>query len=188
MIATNQQAQQAMESLDDLAIEPARACDFTALRAALIVSYAEFQFIMPPAAFSAHLTDLLDLESRACEGTVLIARRNGRVLGTVTYQPDGAGQVGAWPSGWASVCALAVVPQARGEGIASRLVTSCLNRARTDGAAVLGLHAGELMKNALRLYWRLGFRRAPQFDHPIPQNILDDPGPQTTAYAYLQAL
>lgn len=177
-----------MESLDELAIEPARACDFTALRAALIVSYAEFQFIMPPAAFSAYLTDLLDLEARAAAGTVLIARRNGRVLGTVTYHPEGAGPGGRWPSGWASVRALAVVPQARGEGIASRLLAACLDRARADGAAVLGLHAGELMKNALRLYWRLGFRRAPQFDHPIPQNILDDPGPQTTAYAYVQVL
>jgi GNAT superfamily N-acetyltransferase len=174
--------------LDDLTIEDASERDFTAVRAAMIVSYAEFQFSMPPAAFSAYLTDLLDLEGRAAASTLLVARRGGRVVGTVTYYPDGGRQHRGWPSGWASVRALAVVPQARGEGIASCLMAHCLDRARRDGAPVLGLHTGEFMKDALRLYWHLGFRRAPQFDFKIPDEVLDGPGPQNTAFAYVQTI
>jgi GNAT superfamily N-acetyltransferase len=180
--------QRLADCCDDLEIEPAEQGDFTAVRAALIVSYAEFQFTMPPAAFSAYLSDLLDLESRAGASALLVARRGGRVVGTVTYYPDGGRQRRGWPSGWASVRALAVVPQARGEGIASCLLAHCLDRARSEGAAALGLHTGELMKNALRLYGQLGFRRAPQFDLEMPREALDDPGPPTTAFAFVSSL
>jgi predicted N-acetyltransferase YhbS len=180
--------QRLADCLDDLEIEPAHERDFTAVRAALIVSYAEFQFTMPPAAFTAYLTDLLDLESRADSSCLLVARRGGRVVGTVTYYADGGRQQVGWPSGWASVRALAVVPQARNEGIASCLMAHCLDRARRDGAPVLGLHTGEFMKDALRLYWHLGFRRAPQFDFNMPRNALDDPGPPHTAFAYVQTI
>jgi ribosomal protein S18 acetylase RimI-like enzyme len=45
----------------------------------------------------------------------------------------------------------------------------CVRRARRSGAAALTLHTTDIMQAAVRLYERMGFRRAPDLDfHPAP--------------------
>ena len=172
----------------EIRVEEADGDDIHAVRAVLILAYAEYQEALPPVLFTAYMEDLLDLERRTPTSQLLVARRGDRVLGAVNYYPDALAQGVGWPDeGWASVRALGVVPQARRQGVAGRLMTSCLDRARAAGSPVLGLHTGEFMKGAVRFYRRLGFRRAPHFDFDVPSSpavVL----PRVTARAYLRLL
>ena len=180
------------KSPPDIVIRAATAGDFIAVRALLIVAHAEHQLKIPPSRFSRHLTELLDLESRFGHSHLLVARRRGvngdRLVGTATYFPDGEQQLPAWPSKWASVSGLAVAPQARGLGVATLLMQTCLDRAQREGSPVMAVHAGDFMKPAVRLAWRLGFRRAPAYDYQIASDLSDGPAPASTAFAYLRVL
>jgi ribosomal protein S18 acetylase RimI-like enzyme len=57
-----------------------------------------------------------------------------------------------------------VHPDARGRGRGRLLTLACVERARTQGAATLGIHTTPAMTAACALYERLGFRRAPEHD------------------------
>jgi GNAT superfamily N-acetyltransferase len=59
---------------------------------------------------------------------------------------------------------LAVAPETRGKGVASALISECIQRAKAKGFKSIGLHTGDFMKNAMKLYKRHGFERLPQYD------------------------
>ena len=78
---------------------------------------------------------------------------------------DGARLTLAFPE----VRLLAVAPSARGQGIGARLMDECVRRARESRATALTLHTTDVMRAAMRLYERLGFRRVPELDfEPAP--------------------
>jgi ribosomal protein S18 acetylase RimI-like enzyme len=68
------------------------------------------------------------------------------------------------PPGWASGRALAVHPAARGNGAARTLLATGQRLAREAGAPVLAFHTVSFMTDAIALYERLGYCRAPEFD------------------------
>jgi GNAT superfamily N-acetyltransferase len=114
--------------------------------------------------FGRYLTDILDVESRAGTGEVLVAEHGGRVVGTVTYYPDATDEGFGWPAGWAGLRALGVEPRARGLGIGRALLEACLERAVAAGAPVICLHTAEFMPAAVAIYEAAGFRRDPDND------------------------
>ncbi|WP_400164120.1 GNAT family N-acetyltransferase [Brevibacillus sp. TJ4] len=59
---------------------------------------------------------------------------------------------------------LGVLPAMRGKGVATALIRESAERAARAGYPYVGLHTTELMPQAVRLYQRLGFERAPEFD------------------------
>ncbi len=59
---------------------------------------------------------------------------------------------------------LAVAEEFRGKGIASALIKECIQRSKTKGYQAIGLHTGEFMTNAIKLYKHFGFERLPQYD------------------------
>ena len=115
----------------EIRVEEADGDPIHAVRAVPILVYAEYQEALPPVLFTAYMEDLLDLELLTLTSQLLAARRGDRVLAGVSDYPDALAQGVGWPDeGWASVRALAVVPQARRQGVAGRLMTSCLDRWR----------------------------------------------------------
>jgi GNAT superfamily N-acetyltransferase len=146
-------------------------------RAVLKAAYAEYEDWFPKENWLRYLTDVLDLEGRASASELLVAIRDGEVLGCVSYFPPGSKASYPsdafsehWPPEWAAFRLLAVDPAARGEGLGHRLTEVCVERARDQGAPVLGLHTTDAMKVARAMYERLGFKRAPKYDfHPSPQ-------------------
>ena len=126
----------------------------------------------------AYLADLLEVGSRFDVAETYVALDCGRVVGTVAFYPDVV--LEGWsnfPSGWAGFRALAVDPAGRGSGAGRSLVERCLTRARDVGAATLGIHTIEHLTDAVRLYQRMGFVRAPEFDlratDPFPSKGID---------------
>jgi GNAT superfamily N-acetyltransferase len=151
-------------SLTGAGVRPAGPSDVPAARRVLLAAYQEYAATLPPAVFGRYLTDILDVESRAGTGEVLVAEHGGRVVGTVTYYPDAGDQGFGWPAGWAGLRALGVEPRARGLGIGRALLEACLERALAAGAPVICLHTAEFMTAAVAIYEAAGFRRDPAND------------------------
>jgi ribosomal protein S18 acetylase RimI-like enzyme len=107
------------------------------------------------------------------DGTVLVATEGSRILGTVMLQfwPNG-GQVGVGEDE-AEIRALAVVPDAQGQGAGNALLQAAITRAEGRGIRHLVLLTQPEMLTAQRLYQRAGFRRLPERDwSPAPGRIL----------------
>jgi predicted N-acetyltransferase YhbS len=154
-----------------LSVRDARPADHPAVRGVLLAAYQEYASVLPPAAFDRYLADLLDLDSRDRTGRLLVAERDRRVKGTVTFYDDAAAEGVGWPSGWAGLRALGVDPTARRLGIGHALMRACLERARAAGAAVLCLHTAEFMTAAVAMYLGMGFRRVPLFDFDAASHL-----------------
>ena len=146
-------------SLTGVEVRDAGRSDLPRARRVLLAAYQEYATAMPPAVFGSYLAELLDVETRAGTGRILVAEVGGRVVGTVTYYPDAAVEGLGWPAGWAGLRGLGVEPAARGRGVGRALVEACRRR-----ADVLCLHTDRLMTAAVAIYAAMGFRRAPAFD------------------------
>jgi predicted N-acetyltransferase YhbS len=145
-------------------VREADRSEHEAIRAVIAAAYREYTSVLPQVLFDEYLANLLDLDARAEDGTMLVVERAGAIVGTVTFFEDAAGEGLSWPSGWAGLRALAVDPAARGLGIGRMLMGACLDRARAAGATVLCLHTASFMAAAVAIYQAMGFERAPAFD------------------------
>jgi predicted N-acetyltransferase YhbS len=160
-----------------VSLRDAVRADHPAIREVITAAYREYETVLPPGGFEVYLLDLLDLDGRAEVGSLIVAERAGRVLGTVTYYDDASVEGLGWPSGWAGLRALGVDPAARGSGIGRLLMRECFDRARAVGAPVLCLHTAAFMTAAVVMYEEMGFRRAPKFDfdpkdyYPVAESV-----------------
>lgn len=134
----------------------------------ITAAYQEYAAFFEPAAWDTYAQNIADVRSRLAESDLIVAEQDGRILGAVTFYPDGSrAQHETWPAGWAGIRLLAVHPSSRGRGIGRALMAECLQRCRKRGVATVGLHTTEVMAVARKMYERMGFVRAPEFDfHP----------------------
>jgi ribosomal protein S18 acetylase RimI-like enzyme len=132
-------------------------------------AYRAGGFLAPDSAYTPVLRDL----GAAGDGTVLVAADGSRILGTVMLQfwPNG-GEIGV-ADDEAEIRALAVLPDAQGQGAGSALLQAAITRAAQRGVRHLVLLTQPDMLAAQRLYQRAGFRRLPERDwSPVPGHIL----------------
>lgn len=101
----------------------------------------------------------------------IVAEIDGKIAGSVVLFPAKIdaynGQVEKLD--YPEIRMLAVTPEARGKGAATALIKECIRRSKAKGHKAIGLHTGEFMDSAMRLYERLGFERLPQYDF-VPAN------------------
>ncbi|MBA2284797.1 MAG: GNAT family N-acetyltransferase [Ktedonobacteraceae bacterium] len=149
-----------------LAIRDAREDERSTIQTVTLAAYEEYATIMPRPWWEAYRRQLLLTldEERPVER--IVAESEGAIVGSVLLYPPLAqvypgAEVGA---GWPEVRLLAVAPAARGQGVASALMDECERRARRAGATTLGLHTMDMMREAMHLYERRGFIRAPERD------------------------
>ncbi|WP_456272198.1 GNAT family N-acetyltransferase [Bacillus sp. AK031] len=97
---------------------------------------------------------------------VLVAEINGEIVGSVVLCPGntdaykGLFNVSEHPE----IRMLAVDKNTRKQGVARQLIEECIYRSRKKGAAYIGLHTGQFMGSAIRLYEKLGFQHLPELD------------------------
>jgi GNAT superfamily N-acetyltransferase len=145
-------------------VRSAAPADYAAIRQVVGAAYEQYANLIPADVFSHYLADLLDLNRHARHGHLLVVDVDGRARGFGAFYPDSSVQGFGWPPGWAGGRALAVHPAARGRGVARALLSACERLARDHGAPVFAFHTASFMTNAIALYERLGYRRAPEFD------------------------
>jgi GNAT superfamily N-acetyltransferase len=96
---------------------------------------------------------------RPPKGVFLLARQDGRVLGCV-----------ALSFAEAEVKRLWIAPEARGQGLASRLMQAVEEAARAAGLSRLVLDTNGRLTEAQALYRRLGWRPIPRYnDNPYAE-------------------
>lgn len=94
------------------------------------------------------------------DAQLIVAELDGAIRGVVGYVAPGRGRLDVFPPEWAIIRMLSVDPVARGFGIGRRLMQECVKRARAERVAVIGLHSSPVMRVALALYERMGFKLA----------------------------
>lgn len=149
---------------NDLRVRPATPADHPGIRAVLRAAYGQFARTLPPSVFGPYQADLLDLETHARHGTLVIADCDGAMCGSGAFYADISVQGFGWPAGWAGGRGLAVHPAVRGRGVARALLADCERRAREVGAPVFAFHTASFMAAAVELYEHLGYRRTPEYD------------------------
>ena len=151
-------------------LRDARPDEREAIAALTLAAYGEYATAMPPAAWAA-----LEQALRAALATTgpverVVAERGGALVGSVMLFPPAAVSYGSDGARvrWPELRLLAVAPAGRGLGVGRQLVDECARRARLAGATELGLHTSRSMRAAMRLYARMGFERAPEYDFQPP--------------------
>ncbi|HSU17734.1 GNAT family N-acetyltransferase [Longimicrobium sp.] len=154
---------------DALEVRDVRPDERAAVRALTLAAYGEYEAVMEPSAWAGLRGALEAALDRASAAERIVALHRGALVGSVMLFPPAAEDYGgaADAAPWPELRLLAVSPDARGLGVGQALVDECVRRARAAGAADLGLHTSRSMRAALRMYERMGFVRAPEYDfHP----------------------
>ena len=149
-------------------IRTARAAELDAIGELTVAAYRS----VPGVVVAGYEPALRDAASRAREALLLVAAADDRLLGTVTCVLGPGRFAESDDPLEATIRMLAVVPEARGRGVGEALVRACLDRARSAGLERVSLYTQPAMHAAQRLYRRLGFRRSPERDWPVPNSDL----------------
>lgn len=170
----------------DIVIREARDDELDAVAAVAVDAYAEYAERMSPDAWSAFAQNIANVRGRMLDAEVVVAERDGRIVGTVTLFTDWRG---AQPGSY-GVRLLAVPPAERGTGVGRALMEHCIVRAERDGKDRVLLTTTQEMESARDLYDKLGFVREPSLDHEPAPGVraegyalklpVDDGGPAAT--------
>lgn len=108
-----------------------------------------------------YLVRLADVADRAARTVILVALEDGSILGSVTLELDGRtdDDHGTLQPHEAHVRMLGVRPDARGRGVARRLMLACEERARGAGRTLVTLNTAGRMLAAQQMYEVLGYQR-----------------------------
>jgi GNAT superfamily N-acetyltransferase len=98
-----------------------------------------------------------DTASLSLDAELVVAECAGLVVGVVGYVGPRRPREAIFPPDWAIVRMLSVLPAERGRGIGRLLTAACIERARRDRVATIGLHTTPVMRSAVDLYLRMGF-------------------------------
>lgn len=119
-------------------------------RALVAASEAALRAVYPPEeCFSFSAEELAGRDT-----AFLVARRGGRALGCVALVDMG---------GYGEIKRLYVAPEARGTGLARRLMAALEAEAARRGLSDLRLETGHALAEAVSLYRSLGYRDCPPF-------------------------
>lgn len=107
-------------------------------------------------------------EFRSPRGLFLVALRAGQPVGCVGLRAKAPG-VGEVKRLW-------IAPEARGTGLAHRLMAAVEGRARAMGLATLRLDTNATLTEAMALYRRLGWTEIARYnDNPYAQHWFEKP-------------
>jgi ribosomal protein S18 acetylase RimI-like enzyme len=148
----------------DLTLRDAHPEELDEAAAVMVAAYEEYAPFLSPESWEYLRHDVADVRGRLSHAELVVAELTGRIVGAVTFYPDGTSYVlptqTPWPKEWAAIRLLTVHPEVRGLGIGRELTLECLRRARRHGATSIGLHTNPGMAVARGMYERMGFQRS----------------------------
>jgi GNAT superfamily N-acetyltransferase len=134
----------------EIQIREAGPEDAEAVAAVLHESFIEFRALYTDGGFAATALTDEQILIRMTEGPVWVAMRDAKALGTAAAVVKGSRLY---------MRGMAVLPSARGWGIAARLLEVVEQRARREGCGSVFLNTTPFLSGAIRLYEGAGFRR-----------------------------
>lgn len=157
-----------------LSLRNARNSERGIIRDLTVAAYAQYQTVMPPRFWTYYQRNLIATLDGEGNGERLVAEQNGSIVGSVLLFPPATHPYASAliSTSYPEVRFLAVLPQARGQGIGTALMQECERRAQEAGAQAIGLHTAEVMRAAIRMYERLGFVRTPETDFQPGEGVV----------------
>jgi ribosomal protein S18 acetylase RimI-like enzyme len=139
------------------ALRDFRPSDASAVDALVLKAFHQYceQYSSWPA-FSSRLGQMVQ---NASQSEIIVAESGGAVVGAVAYVGALQPKPSFYPPDWPMVRMLVVEPSKRGLGIGRALTEEAIRRATRDKAPLIALHTSPIMRVALPLYERMGFRR-----------------------------
>lgn len=122
----------------------------SAIASILLQAFIEYEALYTPAAFAATTPTASQIEARWHEGQVWVAIQNSNIVGTVAAVPKSSGLY---------IRSMAVLPAAKGQGIARKLLKEIETFAVDHGYKRLFLSTTPFLQRAIRLYEQFGFIR-----------------------------
>lgn len=147
-------------------IRDAREEELTIIREQRVLAYEEHAKKIPEGHWLS-LKKMLSSDTDVKPGVEqIVADLDGKIVGSVSLFPAKIDAYGGQVEEleYPEIRMLAVAPEARGKGVATKLIAECIHRSKKQGFHSIGLHTGQFMEDAMRLYEHLGFERLPQFD------------------------
>lgn len=136
------------------------------------LTYRGFGHHLPaaPQPDSERLNLLVDAQARADAGTLLVAEdvQTGKLVGTITVLLHGSTLARQAEPGEAEVRLLAVLPEARRQGLGRLLLEHSVQLAARNGARGVVLDTGVDNLGSQELYRQFGFIRRPDREKPRP--------------------
>lgn len=157
----------------DLVIRDARPTDRKAILELTLSAYEEYAHLMRYWEYYRH--DIVATLEHPEPAEQIVTEQDRAIVGSVLLYP--AGTIFIFPDGDSFTLALpevrllAVVPARRGQGIGSALMGECVRRARGAHARALTLHTNDIMRAAIRLYERMGFKHDPDLDFHVDEHL-----------------
>lgn len=149
-----------------LVIRPATEADLDAIGEICVAAYDAAGQLEPG---SPYATTLRDSRSRMTDGLLLVAERDGSIVGTTTITPPGSSFREIGSDDEVEFRFLAVAPPAWRTGVGEALVAACEQHARETGARALAICVRDTNTSAAAMYERMGFTRIPERDWtPLP--------------------
>lgn len=148
---------------------------YQSIREQRIDAYQEYVKVLPEDhwyALKKSISSTID-EQEGVE--LIVAMNHGKIVGSVALFPAKTNAYEGYLDelDYPEIRMLAVSSTTRGQGVASALISECIKRTKAKGFNAIGLHTGEFMKNAIRLYEKAGFKRLPEFDfEPADDGII----------------
>lgn len=152
---------------DTLALRAATLADAPAIAVTIATAFAQYRGILVPESSAFRETPEAITTQLAAGSSVIVAERNGTMIGcVVTEVLEGDLYFGR----------LAVLPEARGTGLAKRLIGAVEDEARRRGLPGVRLGVRIALEANQRLFNSLGYREIsreahPGFDHPTSINM-----------------
>ena len=101
---------------------------------------------------------IVNMASLAKTSELIVATVQGKIAGAIAYVGPGKQKADFFPKEWPILRMLVVDPTYRSLGIGRALTEECIHMAYRDGAFLIGLHTTKIMKVALSMYERMGFK------------------------------
>ncbi|WP_460725516.1 GNAT family N-acetyltransferase [Nocardia heshunensis] len=155
--------EQGARTRDDAAVEirDAEVGDYSAVGDLTVEVYVGEGHVNPQ---SDYVAELADTATRAESAEILVAVRDGVVLGSLTMARPGTPYADIARPGELEFRMLAVSKQARGLGVGTALLKQVIDTARAEGFEAVVLTTMPTMQDARRMYDRLGFAHVPERD------------------------
>ena len=132
--------------------------DAPAIASVLLQAFIEYESLYTRAAFAATTPTASQIEARWQEGPVWVALEKDHIVGTVAAVPKDSGLY---------IRSMAILPQARGQRIAGKLIQQIENFAVDHHYQRLFLSTTPFLHPAIRLYEQFGFVRTNVGPHEL---------------------
>ncbi|MFC5703022.1 GNAT family N-acetyltransferase [Cohnella faecalis] len=153
-----------MMSDNRIVIREETPSDREAVKAVLFDAYGQYENTLSRERWEQYKENI---EASAAGGPTkarLVAELDGEIVGSVFVFESSDTAYGYSGIDTPIIRLLAVSQKARGFGVATELIRASAKLSRGWGAQTLHLHTSDLMESAVRLYERLGFERAYDYD------------------------